>query len=260
MRCIKDAEFQIFIGDDVVDQLCADCFETGATRRESILHHPLGEGLGDQRQIVLQAARLIEALLRCIIHAGGDAVHHRIGKRHMLGNPTGEASIPRFGKTQNSFAGDITIMTQIVTGEHCETFSARIPAAGQPFNNIAEEASGMVRIREVLPDRGRIKPEKPGHLINMIATLRDGHGYDACRGCREGGQHFIRLLRCVQIGAHGANNPTGFRAVRSGFRQAVEALLCVEAACFPGPAAPGVSPTPIMPHSYAPVLPMTSST
>ena len=78
MRRVQNTDFRLFIRDDRLHHLHADCLQIRADIAEVVLHYPLDKGLPHHRRFVINSGLRFDAGRQIGRRTRGDAVHHGV--------------------------------------------------------------------------------------------------------------------------------------------------------------------------------------
>ena len=90
---VEQPQLHELIRGHVPDELGTDILPGRPARREAVLDHPLGKGLGKDRPAIHDAVALGQACHVRRRRHGGDPVDHGVGKAAMLSDPSSERRV-----------------------------------------------------------------------------------------------------------------------------------------------------------------------
>lgn len=163
----------------VLDNLHAHLVERGAPVGEGVLDDPLHEGLRHDGPVVLDAEPRRQVRLVGLGRARGDAVHHAVGERAVLGDPVGHGRVTQLGEREKHVAGDGAVLLHVVARQHGEGLEAGVLAALEGGEQVAVGGLGRGEVAlQVGDDVGVLGVQLVRVLVVVVAALGDGHGHD----------------------------------------------------------------------------------
>ena len=216
MRGVQEPQLHQLVRLDVVDHLDANELQGRPAAGEGVLQDPLREGFGVNRPPILDAVLGQHARARLVRRHRRNAVDHRVGERHVLGDPGGEVGVFAPGEAQDRGPRHMPVALDVVAGHHRERWRACLPTPRQPGGDVPENARRQVRARLQIVQRERVaRVELAGGVVDAVAALGDRQRHDARLPGRRGDRG-PRWGRPARRGTHGSSRSPARRTCRPG--------------------------------------------
>ena len=138
----------------------------------------------------------------------------QLGKAHRGVDPGRELGVGQPGEPDDRLPGVVAVALEVVAGQHGERGGAGVAPSAQPLDDVRERGAGVLRVGEVVHDRGVLGVEVTGGGVLQVAALGDGEADDPHGGVVEPLVHGRGVVGSVEVLQHRADDARLERAVR----------------------------------------------
>ena len=195
MGAVQQPELRQLVGGDIGDHLRAAVFKPRSAGPETILDHPLAEGLRHDRPGVHAAEPLGDAPTVVVGRRRNDAVDHgrRAGDR--VGEPSPEFDVAQLGHPLQDAARGRAVARQIVAAQDREWCDAGGAPSPQRLDDEAGGAPRRFRPREIVHDVRVGFDQLTARRIVAVALLRHRQADDLHGGIAHRREQAVRDRR-----------------------------------------------------------------